>query len=168
MENCTVCAECDDSPFSISSSAIGIVSIAVNFFIGFLAFLAAVYVRFRLLSKAAREMSRLREESHTRVEISNAKSSTIRELRQDTSPIIRHCLERLETSTTATKDILSHLDKRRKLLVLVWGPFLGIGILDMLYRNKLKETAQQMIVWYDMLNDVLEIRCVRKSGTKFC
>lgn len=155
MENCTVCAECDDSPLSISSSVFGILT-------GVLALLAAVYVRFRLVRRAAMELAQIEAETISRMEIFDAKVRRVERM-QDAppNPLLQKSARRLATSIMEVRD----LTERFKV---TWRPrsnmrFLGIGIKYMILRDQLKESVDKMIASNDILNDAFEVRCVRNN-----
>lgn len=163
-----VCAECNDSPLSVISSVVGI-------FTGVLALLAAIYVRFRLVRQAAHEIEQLRLQTEVRYSLLRARVHVIREtmfpredtrIRGKTSPMLILCLDRLHDSIQVIAGLLARIKNE-------WSPqsrrrFLGIGIKYMLVRDSLKESMNEMIVWNDILNDVLEVRCVRTVGTNVC
>lgn len=157
MDNCTVCAECNDSILSIVSNVFGILT-------GVLALLAAIYVRFRLVRQAAHEIAQIQTETTLRLSIFSAKISGMNISPMNMSPVLRECVQRLQASMKAVMSLMVRVKggwtpPRR-------GRSLGIGIKYMLLRDDLKDSVDEMMASHNMLNDALEVRCVRISGTK--
>lgn len=157
MDNFTVCAECNDSILSIVSNVFGILT-------GVLALLAAVYVRFRLVRQAAHDIAQIQAETTLRLSIFSAKIGGMNISRNDMPLVLRECMERLQASMKAVMSLMVRVrggwtPPRR-------GRSLGIGIKYILLRDELKDSVDEMMASHDMLNDALEVRYVRISGTE--
>ncbi|KAI0858059.1 hypothetical protein F4860DRAFT_327297 [Xylaria cubensis] len=145
MDANTVCAPCEDSPLSITSNIIGILTFAF-------AIIAALIYRFSLVRRAAAELQFMNRETLMRYDMTRYKVSRILES-NNVDRISDAATQTMETAQELM-DLINNIDpaffdssKRATL---------GFGIKYMIMRDRLKVMSDRFNSANSLLNDMVD------------